>query len=150
MDARTRKLDIGSGMFCPKGFIGVDLEPCKAYNPGFLDVQVIANAEQGLPFKDGVFDVVRSSHSMEHFSKWVTVLCEIVRVAKNEAAFELIYPVNDLNQPGHVNMMDEQWAESNVLPFGGYFELRRKEIVPRQTDAGRKFVEARASLVVHK
>jgi len=137
-------------MFCPKGFIGLDIEPKKAYNPGFLDVRVIANAEQGLPFKDGVFDVVRSSHSMEHFAKWRDVLTEIARVAKPRAAFELIYPVNDLTQPGHVNDMGEDWVEQHMLPSSDSFTLLRKAIVPRQTDAGRRFVEARVSLVVKK
>lgn len=79
-------LDIGCGEGKLKGAIGVDVRSTR-------DVDVIADAGY-LPFRDGAFDHVYSSHVIEHFShlKVRNVLKEWVRVLKRGGVIEIRCP----------------------------------------------------------
>lgn len=70
-------LDIGCGKTKYPGSIGLDINRKSNAN-------IIANIEKGLPFKKNTFDLVHSSHSLEHIDpkKLVFVLEEIWRVTK--------------------------------------------------------------------
>lgn len=66
--------------------VGVDIRKTKK-------TDIIADARK-LPFKDGCFDHIYSSHAIEHFShtEVESVLIEWIRVLKEDGIFELRCP----------------------------------------------------------
>lgn len=74
---KRKILDIGCGKTKFPGSIGLDFNPKS-------NADIIVNIEKGLPFKKNVFDLVYSSHNLEHIDpkKLVFVLEEIWRVTK--------------------------------------------------------------------
>jgi len=79
-------IDIGCGDSKKTGYIGVDIRKTK-------EVDVIADAQR-LPFRDGSFDYVYSSHLIEHFGHQEVkyVLAEWVRVLKKGGVLEIRCP----------------------------------------------------------
>ena len=75
-DRRHRfKIDLGCGNRKVKGTIGVDSVPV----PG---VDVVADINQGLPFKDNSIDAVYSYHILEHMDDFLGTMNEIWRVCR--------------------------------------------------------------------
>ena len=74
---KKKILDIGCGKTKYPGSIGLDINRKS-------NADIIANIEKGLPFKKNEFDLVYSSHCLEHIDpkKLVFVLEEIWRVTK--------------------------------------------------------------------
>ncbi|MGB5261658.1 MAG: class I SAM-dependent methyltransferase [Gammaproteobacteria bacterium] len=81
---------------CERGAIpaGIDLSPkaidiCKHNMP---DGEFVSGPAESLPFADNSYDVVTCLGSLEHFLDPVAAVCEMVRVAKNDAAFIILVP----------------------------------------------------------
>jgi predicted SAM-dependent methyltransferase len=102
-------LDIGCGDNKRIGFIGVDIRRTKA-------VDVIADARK-LPFRDGSFDHVYSSHLIKHFShqEVKNVLAEWVRVLKKGGILEIRCP--DLRARALLFFLNPSWQ--NVINIYG-------------------------------
>ncbi|MCK9441019.1 MAG: class I SAM-dependent methyltransferase [Methanothrix sp.] len=81
--------------------IGVDIRKTKK-------TDVIADARK-LPFKDGCFDQIYSSHAIEHFShvEVESVLIEWIRCLKEEGGFELRCP--DLRARALIFFLRPSW-----------------------------------------
>ena len=81
------KLNIGCGLKKKEDYINIDIS--KKVGP-----DKVVDIEKGLPFDDNTFDVIYSSHCLEHIvpGKISLVLKEIVRVAKDGAKLNLVLP----------------------------------------------------------
>ena len=94
LPAGARVLDLGAaaGSFsCPRQdvtLVRLDLEPPPARGSGFY---VAADAAR-LPFADGVFDLIVSNHSLEHFPDLEVSVREIGRVLKPGGGLYIAVP----------------------------------------------------------
>lgn len=95
-EVRPLKLDIGSGTRKREGFIGIDV------SQGAL-VDVRADLEKGLPFKDDTFTEVWMNHVFEHLNDPVAAMDEIWRVCKHGARVEIRGP--------HFSMPSLVWGD---------------------------------------
>ena len=79
------KLDLGSGDFHRKGFIGIDLSH-KADIPWDLG--------WGIPFRENTVDIIRSDHFFEHLDidNLIFVLKECHRVLKPKGVLDITVP----------------------------------------------------------
>lgn len=84
------RLNVGCGRNAIDGYVNVDLAPL----PG---VDVVADCEAGLPFKDNSFDETVGSHIIEHITNTLNFMQELHRVAKPgaTAVFRLPYGHSD-------------------------------------------------------
>jgi len=69
------RIDIGCGTRKVKGTLGVD-------NVAVAGVDVVADLERGLPFKDNSVDAVYAFHILEHLNDFLGIMNEIYRVCK--------------------------------------------------------------------
>jgi predicted SAM-dependent methyltransferase len=92
------------------GSIGVDIRRT-------AKTDVLADARK-LPFKDGCFDHIYSSHVIEHFShnEIQCVLIEWIRVLKDEGVFELRCP--DLRARALIFFLRPSWENIKNI-YGG-------------------------------
>ncbi|HWO93856.1 MAG TPA: class I SAM-dependent methyltransferase [Dehalococcoidia bacterium] len=79
------KIDIGCGMSKHLGTLGVDIAP-------LAGVDVVADINTGLPFRDSVIDEVHMSHTLEHVDDFLATMEEIWRVCKDGALFYIRLP----------------------------------------------------------
>jgi SAM-dependent methyltransferase len=79
----TQNLNIGCGPELKEGFINYDINPCG---------DVCGDCEQGLPFKDSVFDNILASHILEHTHNLRKFKKEILRVLKPGGELVVIVP----------------------------------------------------------
>jgi ubiquinone/menaquinone biosynthesis C-methylase UbiE len=79
------RLDIGCGRAKVKGTLGVDRVPL----PG---VDVVADVERGLPFRDGSVDEIYTSHTLEHVQDFLGVMEELWRVCRPNALVHIWVP----------------------------------------------------------
>ena len=109
MNTCTLGLDIGCGDNKRIGFLGVDIRRTKV-------VDVITDARK-LPFRDGSFDYVYSSHLIEHFShqEIKSVLAEWVRILKKGGILEIRCP--DLRARAFLFFFNPSWQ--NVINIYG-------------------------------
>ena len=79
------KLNLGCGRYLLKGFINVDL---------FLheNIDVIADFNNKLPFKDDIFTEIYCSHVIEHLDDTLAIVQEIYRISKNNAIITIKVP----------------------------------------------------------
>lgn len=87
MQKPKKILDIGCGEKKYPGSIGIDVRKTK-------QADIVANIEKGLPFKDNGFDLVYSSHTLEHIDpkKLVFVIEEIWRITKPSGIIKITVP----------------------------------------------------------
>jgi predicted SAM-dependent methyltransferase len=78
-----KRLNLGCGPEIKKGFINYDIQP-------FADI--CGNCEQGLPFKDSVFDNVLASHILEHVHDLQALKKELLRVMEPGGELMVIVP----------------------------------------------------------
>lgn len=90
--------------------IGVDIRKTK-------EIDIVADAHK-LPFKDNCFDLVYSSHVIEHFSHQdvKAVLYEWIRVLKDGCTFELLCP--DLRARALLFVLKPTWQNVKNI-YGG-------------------------------
>jgi len=100
------KLDLGCGKFKRSEFIGVDIEK-------FDCVDIIADLNQPLPFKDNSVGQIYCSHTLEHIRDPHHLIDEIYRVCIPDAVVEYIMPLNESN-PTHITIFDEGWFANNL------------------------------------
>ncbi len=75
---KSFKIDLGCGNRKVKGTLGVD-------NVAVPGVDVVADINRGLPFKDGSVDAVYAFHILEHVEDFLETMNEIWRVCKQDA-----------------------------------------------------------------
>lgn len=79
------KLHLGCGRDIRPGYVNLDL----AKIPG---IDVVADLETRLPFRDGVFDEVFTSHVLEHVGDLIPLLGELARVCRPGAVVRIEVP----------------------------------------------------------
>lgn len=79
------KLNLGCGKNYKEGFVNLDSNRA-------VKVDVYADIEKGLPFKDNTFDYIYASHILEHINNLTGLMQEISRVCKNKAKIKIICP----------------------------------------------------------
>lgn len=98
-------LDLGCGNRKKDGYIGIDVSYLKG-------VDIIADADNGLPLKDNTVDGVYSNYFLEHTKDLVGVFQEIYRVSKREAIVTIIVPyyasINAFKDPTHRQFFTEE------------------------------------------
>jgi len=77
------RLNLGCGPDRRNGFVNYDMLPIG---------DVCGDCEQGMPFKDGVFDDVLASHILEHVHDLRSLKKELLRVMKPGADLTVIVP----------------------------------------------------------
>lgn len=112
-----RVLDLGCGG--KKQFpqtLGLDRYPLEG-------VDVLADMEQILPFKDGAFDYIFAVHCLEHVRELVAVLNEINRILATGGCAHIMVPnyrcLNSVADPTHVRFFDRQTFKYFCLPHPG-------------------------------
>ncbi len=78
-----QSLNLGSGPDRKKGFVNFDIGPMG---------DVCGDCEQGLPFKDSIFNTVLASHILEHISDLRGLKKELLRVMKRGGDLTVIVP----------------------------------------------------------
>jgi len=109
------QLDLGCGPTKPNGFIGVD-------RFALPRVDIVANLDCSLPFRDDSVDLLFASHSLEHVSDLMAVIKEIYRVCKHGAQVCIVAPYYqqglNLANPYHTQVFNEHtprfWTTSPV------------------------------------
>lgn len=81
----TVRLDIGCGRSKLKGTLGVDLVPL----PG---VDVVADLNRGLPFRDCSVDEIYTAHTLEHVDNLTATMEELWRICKPNALVHIWAP----------------------------------------------------------
>lgn len=111
------KLDLGCGLICEPGHIGVDWDG----KPPVLKMDI-----RKLELPDKYADHVRCSHALEHIPghDWRCVVSEIARVLKLGGTFEIKvpHPSHDCAMiQGHVHVFNpewwRQWQRDNWFPM---------------------------------
>ena len=121
-------VDLGSGPLKKEFWIENEVFPPGNYDWTRVDIQKSVEPDwccdlRNLPFADGEFDIVFSSHALEHFAREETLptLKEWVRVLKEGGTFKLIVPdilwvVDNLQTPeGEPSIGDLNDDMLNVL-----------------------------------
>jgi len=122
-------LDVGYGSN-PKGTVNVDFFR-EGYNPQtgdqkkgeYVRAQNIENFIVGdamhLPFKDEVFDVVFSTHVIEHVADPAGMLREMNRVCKGKMIVCCPHRKgSNAKKPFHINYLDEVWFQRVASSMG--------------------------------
>lgn len=103
-------LDLGCGAKKPPGALGLDRYP-------FPGVDILADLEDGLPFRDGVFDEVRAVHVLEHVHNLVHLMNELYRVLRPGGVLRVLTPhwrhANAVIDPTHVRF----FCKRSFLPY---------------------------------
>lgn len=123
------KLDVGCGSR-PTGDINVDCftrgwnsqegdqKQGEFMNPHLIPNFIVADAAF-LPFKDECFEVVFSSHTIEHVKNPEKMLLELLRVSKCQV--KVRYPHrkgSGAKRPFHINYLDEDWFKVSFAKLG--------------------------------
>ncbi len=95
-------LDVGCGIY-PKGDVNTDLIRREQKIPNF----VVADAHN-LPFKDGSFGLVYSSHVIEHVTNPTIMFNELCRVTKAKMIVRCPHRFGSgAKRVSHINFIDE-------------------------------------------
>ncbi|MCH8852892.1 MAG: class I SAM-dependent methyltransferase [Planctomycetes bacterium] len=84
-ETRDFRIDLGCGNRKVKGTYGVD-------NVAVPGVDVVADLDSGLPFRDGSIDGVYAYHILEHVDNFLETMNEIWRVCKDGALVHVKVP----------------------------------------------------------
>ncbi|MBI5224933.1 class I SAM-dependent methyltransferase [Candidatus Micrarchaeota archaeon] len=79
------KVDLGSGLFKPEGYLGLDIVKMKG-------VDFIADLNKRLPFADNSFDEVRARFVIEHVDNVFFTMEEIHRILKPKGKLSIFVP----------------------------------------------------------
>ncbi|MEQ8667508.1 MAG: class I SAM-dependent methyltransferase [Rhodospirillales bacterium] len=122
--AGSRRLNLGCGRFPKPGYVNVDVD-----DRGAQDITHDLNRFP-YPFADGAFDLVESSHSLEHLADPFAVMAEIHRLLApgGKAVIKVPHFSRGLTHPDHKRGFDVSFPYYFDPDFpGGYsgtpFEL---------------------------
>lgn len=128
------RLDVGCGSK-PRGDVNVDFfsggwnpqegdqQKGKYLNPKSIKNFRVADA-QNLPYKDGEFEVVFSSNTIEHVQDPFQMLSEMVRVSSRMAIILCPHAKGSgAKRPYHVNYLDEEWFRQAAKKLGVQCEV---------------------------
>ncbi len=128
------KIDLGSGFYKPKGFIGFDnmsaTDTQVADQSNIPDVLMDLNRSP-LPLHAGSCSEVRSSHFLEH-SNLEHIFAETHRVLVDGGIFMFAVPYAnsaDGMYPGHSIFLTEKWFDENA-PFQRLFRIVERRFKP--------------------
>jgi hypothetical protein len=121
-------LDVGCGSL-PKGDVNCDLYVRDVGHREFpvtLNLRSIPNfvlcSAKFLPFKNGCFEVVVSSHCIEHVSNPDVMLAEMWRVCNFKVKVVCPHGFGDRlarrNRRIHINSLSGQWFKSQIKKLG--------------------------------
>lgn len=116
-------LDVGCGDK-PQGTVNVDkfrvsTEVSGSLKPFKTKADVIAVGEY-LPFKDNSFDLVRSSHTIEHGSDQCKFLAEMVRVSQDEIYVRCPHRYSSIaHGKTHRTFLSGKWFQETVKTLKG-------------------------------
>jgi SAM-dependent methyltransferase len=119
-------IDLGCGRSRHEGAIGVD----NAKMPG---VDVIADMEEGLPFREGCADSIMMYHVLEHVQDFMGVVSELHRILKPGCRADIRVPYCrcfNAFDPMHKLFFTEHTFDyyfSDDSPFGYYKDKGRRE-----------------------
>ena len=126
-----RQLNLGCGRDIRPGYVNLDL----AKIPG---LDVVADLERPLPFRDDTFDEVFSSHVLEHVRGLIPLLGELARICRAGAVLRIEVPhlsfFGAYTDPTHkrffgYHSFDYFTAEGNYNFYSHLrFRIRRREI----------------------
>jgi SAM-dependent methyltransferase len=127
----VRKLHLGCGQDIRSGYVNLDLVKLSG-------VDLVANLESRLPFRDRVFDEVFTSHVLEHVRDLIPLLEELERVCRPGAVIRLEVPhfsfFGAYTDPTHRRFFGYH-SFDYFTPEGSYnfysplrFRIRRREI----------------------
>jgi ubiquinone/menaquinone biosynthesis C-methylase UbiE len=132
-------LDLGSGDY-PVGTVNIDLYPKDTLHrhEGWVHTRFTPNFVNGdvlhLPFRDSVFELVTSSHVIEHVDDPILMLREMHRVSKHRVRILCPHRYGAKAkgfEPGmHKHYFSTRWFEQ-VLPKLGFFRVRVTNPVKR-------------------
>lgn len=113
-----RALDLGCGHQKAAGFVGLDRFPLGG-------VDLVADLDAPLPFRDSVFDLVVAYHALEHVRDLPATLGEVWRVARPGAQVVVVAPywAQGLNvaNPYHLQGFNEHsprfWTDAEAAPI---------------------------------
>jgi SAM-dependent methyltransferase len=87
-------------------------------NPHLIPNFVVAHAEN-LPFKNECFEVVFSSHTIEHVKNPKKMLQELLRVSKRQVVVRCPHRKGSgAKRPFHINYLDEEWFSALFSKLG--------------------------------
>ena len=115
------KLDIGCGLKCKNGFIGVDREK-------FKGVQYVLNLDKikRLPFKNNSINEIWCEHLIEHLDNPMGWIKEFNRILEVGGKLTLIVPYAH-NPESYIPIHKTFWnIKSNILFDGTYHENNAK------------------------
>jgi len=127
----VRFLEIGCGPNRIQGFETLNIVPGPC-------VDYVADASKKLPFEDNSFDIIYSSHTLEHIPWYQTknVLVEWIRVLKSGGSLEIWVP--DGLKICLAFVSDELGATKNMIELDGWYKFNPKKD-PCVWAAGRLF-----------
>ena len=113
-----RWLNIGSGFLYREGWLNLD-----KFNDDKIDI--LANLENGLPFKDGTIDYIYASHVLEHVVRSSDLIIDVHRVLKKGGIFEIYVPYGVTASLFHVryfflDSMDGIVKFKNPIEYDGF------------------------------
>jgi SAM-dependent methyltransferase len=129
LDMSNLNLDVGCGSkptgdvnvdFCVRGWNiqEGDQKRGEFLNPKVIPNFVVADAEH-LPFKDNIFNVVFSSHVIEHVHNPFLMLKEMCRVSKRKVVVRCPHRKGSgAKRPFHLHYLDEEWFEDAASKLG--------------------------------
>jgi SAM-dependent methyltransferase len=123
-DSDSSVLDVGCGV-TPNGTVNVDfirrgenLHVGAFMNPHVIPNFVVADACY-LPFKDGAFDLVFSSHVIEHVPDPKKMFGELCRVTGRRVIVRCPHKRGSgAKRPHHINYIDEEWFRKAAESIG--------------------------------
>jgi SAM-dependent methyltransferase len=87
-------------------------------NPRLISNFIVAHAEN-LPFKDKCFEVVFSSHTIEHVKNPKKMLRELLRVSNCKVIVRCPHRKGSgAKRPFHINYLDEEWFNVSLAKLG--------------------------------
>lgn len=123
-------LDLGSGAYRKRGYVGVDNKEAFLYQGGKEEdwkYVIQWDLNLGIPFPDNSITDIYCSHFIEHVKSPIHFLYEMLRVCKNNSHVEIFVPLHELESVGHLTEFHKDWFEDAILKeFDGRFIILKK------------------------
>jgi SAM-dependent methyltransferase len=121
-----RILDLGCGPTKQwPGNLGVDRHP-------YSGVDVLADLEQGLPFRDESFDQIFAVHVLEHIQRLVPLMNDLHRLLRRLGILHVMVPRwgarTAVGDPTHVRLFDRLTLEYFCTPRPGLCTFRPRSV----------------------